>query len=346
MAADGSPVIQENVNLQALNTLSVPATAQWFCRARFDRCLLACLELIRVKQCPLFILGDGSNVVLPEYFPGLVVAMRTRGRRLIQETKEAVLVEFAAGENWHKTVMWAVANGWSGIENLALIPGSVGAAPIQNIGAYGVELESCLDHLTGLDTTTGKMVTFSKADCEFAYRDSIFKQRLQDRIIITRVALRLTKVPRLTLHYPALREALRHLSSAELTPERIAAAVIQIRQSKLPDPTTLPNAGSFFKNPVIDAKHYQALKKSYPDMVAHALDENHFKVAAGWLLEQAGWKGRAVAGIAMYHRQALVLTNPEAKTSQQILAFACRIRDSIRQQFDITLEIEPRVLSG
>jgi len=346
-------VLQPNYDLQALNTLSVPSVAELFVTIRSDNDYASLLSFLKEKNYPLLILGGGSNVLLPNYISGVVAKIETQNRELISETDTDVVMRFSAGENWHDIVMWSVENGFCGIENLALIPGSIGAAPIQNTGAYGVELESCCEYVDVIFLKSGKKARLMQEQCQFAYRDSIFKGELKDKVLITHVALKLKKETvqqstnhaHINLRYPALKSKLIEscVDIDNLKVKDLAHAVIEIRQSKLPDPKKIPNAGSFFKNPVANINQYDHIKQFYPDVVAYPLDDNRFKLAAGWLIDKAGWKGKALDGIAMHSQQALVLTNPTSASSQQILTFANKVRDSIFQLFGVELEIEPRI---
>lgn len=334
--------VRENVDLQPLNTLAVPAMAKWFVELESEKHIGNVLSFLEQKKCELLVLGGGSNIVLPECFPGLVLKNALMGKSVIDETKNDIVIEFSAGENWHDAVMWCVEQDYHGIENLALIPGTVGAAPIQNIGAYGVELASCFEYLEAVNLINGVKIRLNKNQCEFAYRDSIFKNRLKDKMIITTVALRLYKKPMFTLDYPALSEAFT-ASKLSLTAQNIAQTVMSIRRSKLPDPADIPNAGSFFKNPVIDKADYERLHEQFSDLVAYPVDGQQYKLAAGWLLDKAGWKGKIVNAISMHNKQALVLTNPQKCNGERLLAFAEQVSDSIRVMFDVRLDIEPRL---
>ncbi len=338
--------ILENYDLQSLNTLAVPSYAQWFAEITDENQLLAALEFQKQQQCSLLILGGGSNVVLPEKVNGLVLKMATTGHSIVAETDKDIIITFAAGENWHSIVMWCVEQGYYGIENLALIPGCIGAAPIQNIGAYGVELKDCFESLNAINIDSGEAIYLDVNQCQFDYRDSIFKRGLLDKVIITDVTLRLKKIPNLTLAYPALKNALQQENLKSLTPLDVANAVIEIRESKLPSPSDIPNAGSFFKNPIVSESVFQKLKKQYPQLVAYPQKNNAYKLAAGWLLDNAGWKGKVVNGVCMHHQQALVLTNPQRCTSDQLLHFIEIVRTSIQEKFNIQLEIEPRIFNS
>ena len=361
-------VIQHHVSLQAFNTLAIDVQTRWFTLVNSDAQVKAALQFVQEQQtlskqpCPLLVLGGGSNVVLVDDFVGLTVVLQTQGIHIEKETDEQVFLSVAAGENWHDTVMYCVDNGWYGIENLALIPGSVGAAPIQNIGAYGVELTQIVDYVEAINIATGESIRLDNIDCNFAYRDSIFKGELKDKVIITRVVLALSKTPVWSLDYPALQTALKDHDIATLSSRTVANTVIEIRNSKLPHPADIPNAGSFFKNPIVSPLCYQKIQRAYPHVVAFPitapmLSSPHltstadssqknaikYKLAAGWLLDQAGWKGKWVNDIAMHDKQALVLTNPHKCSGREILAFVDNVIDDIHEKYGVYLEVEPRI---
>ncbi|ODS24085.1 UDP-N-acetylenolpyruvoylglucosamine reductase [Candidatus Endobugula sertula] len=338
-----SLVIHDTVCLQQHNTLAVPASSRWFARVDSEQQLKDALDFRQQQQCELLILGGGSNVVLDDHFPGLCLQINLRGIRLEKETHQQIFLSVAAGENWHETVMYCVNHNYYGLENLALIPGSVGAAPIQNIGAYGVELEQCFSYLEAIDIGTGNILQLDKKSCEFAYRDSIFKHRLQDKVVITRVVLSLSKSPLWFLEYPVLKKQLQAYKLSQLTASIVVGAVIAIRQSKLPDPGVIPNVGSFFKNPIVGDKTYQSLKQQYSGLVAYPQGNKTYKLAAGWLLENAGWRGRVVNGIAMHEKQALVLTNPKRVSAVQLLEFVNSVKQDIYSKYQVELDIEPRI---
>jgi UDP-N-acetylmuramate dehydrogenase len=342
MRSDLALQFHQNFNLQSLNTLNVPSMAEYFVEVLNDSQIKESLSFAKKHKLPITVLGGGSNVVLPKKLNGLLVKNSTAGRRIIKEDEDNAIFEFSAGESWHELVMWCLQKGFYGLENLALIPGSVGAAPIQNIGAYGVELENFFHSLTGIHIRTDKKTTLSKKECQFAYRDSIFKHELRDEFLITSVTLNLRKQFKPIITYPALQQALDGEDSA-LTAKRVADTVIKIRKSKLPDPSLIPNAGSFFKNPVVKKQHYLTLVKQFQNLVAYELPDGNYKLAAGWLLDQAGWKGKQIDNIAMHSQQALVLTNPAGCTQDKILMYVNTVKESIRQMFGVVLEIEPRV---
>lgn len=337
------PLFLPHFNLQKFNTLAVPAFANYFVSVKTDDELREALGFAREEKLPLLLLGGGSNIVLRDDFPGLVIHIKSQGKEIVSENDEFVWLKVAAGENWHQLVEYSLDSALYGLENLSLIPGSVGAAPIQNIGAYGVEVKEVVAELTALNISSGLMVTFTNESCLFGYRDSIFKHSLQDQYVITSVTFQLHKRPQLNLTYPVLRAALANIPEQDITPQQVSAAVVAIRQSKLPDPATIPNAGSFFKNPVIGVGQFEILKTQYPSIVSYPVDSQRTKLAAGWLIDQAGWRGKEVGGVAVHALQALVLTNPHKSSGEAILILAEQIKASVLDQFDVVLELEPRV---
>ncbi|MGN0921367.1 MAG: UDP-N-acetylmuramate dehydrogenase [Cellvibrio sp.] len=329
-------------NLQKFNTLAVPATAAWYLSVTSHDDLLQGLIFAKERQLPLLVLGGGSNVILPSRFDGLVLHMQTKGVELVDEDEQHVLLKVAAGEIWHDFVMASLASGYFGLENLALIPGSVGAAPIQNIGAYGVEVDAFINEVHAVEISSKTTIIFTNDACQFGYRDSFFKRDGLDRYLITHVVFRLLKQPKLVLGYP---ELAKYFASDEPTPIDVAEAVIAIRRSKLPDPAETPNVGSFFKNPIVESSAHSALVERFPLVPSYPQADGRFKIAAGWLIDQAGWKGREQGGARVHERQALVLTNPYKSDSGAVLRLARAIADDVFQQFGIALEIEPRVYS-
>lgn len=330
-------------NLQALNTLAIPALARFYVSVSNDDELREALTFAREQALPLMLLGGGSNIVLRADFPGLVLHLRTKGKQLIAEDSESIWLEVAAGENWHALVAYTLEFHYWGLENLALIPGNVGAAPIQNIGAYGVELKDVFAELKAIEIASGVEVVFTPESCAFSYRDSVFKQQLKDQYVITSVTFKLHKTPKLTLTYPALTDALQHVNPEDIMPLLVSEAVCAIRRSKLPNPEQLPNVGSFFKNPIISRAQFERLKALWPDMIAYPSADNTVKVAAGWLVERAGLRGYSTGSVAVHEHQALVLTNPGRVGGQEIMALAEKIITKIEQLFGITLEQEPRI---
>ncbi|MCW8126019.1 UDP-N-acetylmuramate dehydrogenase [Microbulbifer halophilus] len=335
-------MIESNADLQPLNTLAVAARAAHFARVENLEQLREALQFARDRKLPILPLGGGSNIVFTGDYPGLVIHLDMRGLEL-QKIDGATQVTAAGGENWHRLVMHTVERDLGGLENLALIPGRIGAAPIQNIGAYGVELRDTFCDLQAVHIPTGELHEFSADDCRFGYRDSVFKGPARDQYIITRVRLRLPDDWRARLEYPALKQYLdeHHEGAGELTPVEIARAVIAVRNSKLPNPQEIPNAGSFFKNPVVDAEIYERLKRAHPDLVAFAVGER-WKLAAGWLIDRAGWRGRRRDGVGVHDRQALVLVNPGRCAGDRVTGLAREITEDIRNKFGVELEPEPR----
>ena len=334
------PSILENVSLKALNSFGIEARARHFAACVTSDDVKAALAEARRLGVPHLVLGGGSNVLLTRDFPGLVLHMRCRGIALLEETPESFLVRAAAGENWHDFVLHAIDAGWYGLENLSLIPGTVGAAPIQNIGAYGVELESVFDSLTALDTESGAVVRLMRADCGFGYRDSIFKREAKNRYVILDVTFRLPRGRAPVATYADVRSALALRGIARPTAREVSDAVIAIRRSKLPEPTVLGNAGSFFKNPQVSPEKYQALKVTLPELPGYP-QAGGVKLAAGWLIDRAGWKGRVLGGAAVYDKQALVLVNRGGATAADVIALARAIQADVKRRYGIELESEP-----
>lgn len=330
-------------SLQKLNTLAVPVVADFYVSVTSHNEIREALAFASERELPILLLGGGSNIVFEKDFHGLVIHLKLQGIRVIQETNEFVLINFAAGENWHEAVQHCVDKGYYGLENLSLIPGCVGAAPIQNIGAYGVEVKDLITELSTIEIANGIEVSFLNESCQFAYRDSIFKQEFKDKYIITSVTFRLSKVAQVNLTYPALQDYFAGEDIAGITPEDVSQAVINIRQSKLPDPQQIPNAGSFFKNPIISVSHFEKLVSIHPKIPSYPAGEGYRKLAAAWLIDQAGWKGKELNGVRVHHRQALVLTNPEKLDGHAILTLAKAIKNSVLEIFGVELEIEPRV---
>ncbi|MCV6615067.1 MAG: UDP-N-acetylmuramate dehydrogenase, partial [Cellvibrionaceae bacterium] len=291
---------------------------------------------------PLLVLGGGSNVILPAHFPGLVIHMQNQGFVV-----EGDQVRAQSGQNWHQLVAACCQQGRYGLENLALIPGSVGAAPIQNIGAYGVELKDIFISLKCIRIDSGEWETLSLQDCQFAYRESVFKNPASPRRLISEVSLKLSREPKLTLAYPGLQQQLAEqgLEPAAVSPQQVFNAVCSLRQSKLPDPAELANVGSFFKNPVIDAAQHRILKQRYPDLVSYPAGAD-FKLAAGWLIDKAGWKGERRGPVGVHNKQALVLVNHGGASSAQLMQLAGAIEADIREKFGISLEREPRLIDA
>jgi len=334
--------IEEHASLREHNTFRVQARARYLVTLEAPEDIPAVLADSRFRRLPRLILGGGSNILFRADFPGVVVRVALRGIELLDEVGSHRLVRAAAGENWHDFVRWTVEQGWPGLENLSLIPGTVGAAPVQNIGAYGVELADVCEAVEAVDLDTGEARFFERAACRFAYRDSLFKQQA-GRWLITAVRFRLPRTFTPRLDYPGVREA---LGAAELTPLAVSDAICAVRRAKLPDlaPGAPGSAGSFFKNPLIPAAQGETLCASYPALPAWPQADGRIKLSAAWLIEQCGWKGHREGDAGVYAKHALVLVNHGQATGAQLWALAEAIRASVRERFGVDLEPEPQVL--
>lgn len=328
--------------LQGLNTLALPSIAQYYCEIASLEELQEARRFALEHRLPITLLGGGSNVVLGARIPGLVVRPMNTAIEAQSVAEQRMRVTVGAGKDWHQLVVQTLAHGWFGLENLALIPGNVGAAPIQNIGAYGVEIERFLRGVHAVELGSGESVWLSAADCELGYRDSIFKGRYRDRFAILAIELELSLTPTLTLEYPALRQALEASIVHDPAPLDVFEAVCDIRRAKLPDPTKTPNVGSFFKNPIVAAGDAQRLTQRYPELVRFPQPDGRVKLAAAWLIDRAGWKGLQVGNVGVHSQQALVLCHRGKGTAQELLELARQIAASVNAQFGVELEMEPR----
>lgn len=336
-------IIQKNISLDQHHTFRCPIKTQFFTT------LSRAADIQTIQQQPEFdanqtvILGGGSNILFRQHFPGLIIQNKIKGIEQIQKNKHHVWLQIGAGENWHEFVRYCVQQQYYGVENLSLIPGTVGAAPIQNIGAYGVQLEDVFDHLNAIDLHTGQSQRFSAEQCEFGYRNSVFKSRFKNRFCITNVTLKLSLTPTFQCQYPALKS---HISEhkMELTLNNLHQAIIQIRSSKLPCPKQLPNAGSFFKNPFIQHAQLQSLKKQFPNMPYFPEHQNQVKVPAAWLIEQCQFKGKRFGPVGIHEQHALVLINYDNGSGDQLHDLAQHITATVKEKFDILLEKEVNII--
>ncbi|KAA0987616.1 UDP-N-acetylmuramate dehydrogenase [Pseudomonas sp. ANT_J12] len=335
-----SLLVQSGVSLKLFNSFGVDVRAQRFAEAHSDADVREALDYAASNALPLLVIGGGSNLLLTADIQALVLRMASRGIRVLSDDGSQVVIEAEAGEPWHPFVQHTLAQGLSGLENLSLIPGTVGAAPMQNIGAYGVEIKDVFAGLTALDRQTGELRDFTLEECNFAYRDSLFKQQ-PGRWLILRVRFTLNRTAHLHLEYGPVRQRLTEQGIDHPTPTDVSQAICSIRSEKLPDPAVLGNAGSFFKNPLVPAALVTRLKVEYPDLVAYAQPDGQMKLAAGWLIEKAGWKGFREADAGVHKLQALVLVNYGGATGLQLLALAQRIQADISQRFSVELEMEP-----
>lgn len=329
--------------LRPHNSLALQACAEAFVTVTSDAHLVAALAWARARKLPVVPLGEGSNVVFAGDINALVVRQETRGIQVLATGASRVSLRVAAGENWHDLVQWTLKRGYYGLENLALIPGTVGAAPIQNIGAYGVELHSLLLRVHARQIADDEQVTFDKATCDFAYRDSIFKRDLKDQLVITAIDVELSLHPGVVTTYPALASFFQQHPHIEPTPETVFEAVVSIRRNKLPDPTSEPNAGSFFKNPLVPAKIGSTLREKYPTLPNYPQGNGSLKLSAAWMIDHCGWKGLRRDNLGVHRHHALVLVNYGSDSGQLLLALADEIAASVYGKFGVHLEIEPTV---
>lgn len=338
--------IQENFSLKPLNSFGMDVSAKYFARFTNLDQLVQLKEFTSNKTLEkTLILGGGSNILFTKNFDGAILKNEILGIRLVEETKDYFIVEAGAGENWHGFVMHCIENNYAGLENLSLIPGTVGASPIQNIGAYGVEIKDCFHSLDAYHFQDKSIIEFKTQDCAFGYRESIFKTTYKDQLAILRVRFQLSKQPNLTTSYGIIEQELakKHISSPSI--KDISNAIISIRTSKLPDPKIIGNAGSFFKNPIISLSKFEELKIQYPSIPGYATEQAEFvKIAAGWLIDQCGWKGYRKADAGCHALQALVLVNYGNASGSEIWQLSNEIIVSIQDKFDIELEREVNIL--
>ena len=335
-----------NVELKDQNTFGISAKARKFVELTTTDEAVSLFRENYSEDEKVLILGGGSNILLTSDFEGLVIKNRIKGISIIAENEQYIELKVGAGENWHEFVLYCVNNGYAGIENLSLIPGNVGASPMQNIGAYGVEVKEVITEVEAIDRANGSIHYFTNEDCQFDYRSSIFKTELRNKFFITDVRFRLNKTPVFKTEYGAIRDQLKanNVSPSDLSIKAISDAVIAIRQSKLPDPNQLGNSGSFFKNPIVNQSTFNSLKKRFDAMPSYPLDNGDYKLAAGWLIEQAGWKGFREGDYGVHAKQALVLVNYGKASGKEIQSLSERIVSSIKDQFGIELEREVNII--
>jgi len=336
--------IESGVSLKPYNTFGLPAVAHTLVRIAGDADVRQVVDHPTLGRAPKFVLGGGSNIVLTRDMPQVVLKVEVMGRRLVEERADAWIVEAGAGENWHEFVMWTLAQGHPGLENLALIPGTVGAAPVQNIGAYGVELQDRFESLDVVDLVTGRSVSLHAHICAFGYRDSAFKHSLAGRSVITRVRFRLPRPWQPVLGYLELERKVAETGIAHPTAQQVADWIIAIRRAKLPDPAQIGNAGSFFKNPVVTPEQCRDIIGRDPEIVHYPMPDGSVKLAAGWMIDACGWKGKTVGRAGVYERQALVLVNRGGAIGSEVMTLARAIQESVYGRFGIRLEPEPVVV--
>lgn len=338
--------IEHNISLQGYNSFGVAAIARYFSRfpslAELQEIINHYQPLQTKKQ--LLILGGGSNILFTQDFDGLVVKNEIKGIELVKEDSHYYYIKAAAGENWHQFVMYCVDNGLGGVENLSLIPGNVGASPMQNIGAYGVEIKDVFYELEAYHLGEQQLTTFKREDCAFGYRESVFKHKYKGQFVITAVTFKLNKQHQPNTSYGAIEQELIKAGVEQPGIRAVADAVMNIRRSKLPDPAQMGNAGSFFKNPVIDAAQFSMIKKTYPEIVGYPAEKGKVKVAAGWLIEQCGWKGFKKGNAGVHTRQALVLVNYGGASGMDIYNLSTEVMHSVEVTFGILLEREVNII--
>lgn len=336
--------IREGVSLLPYNTFGIEALCDFFTEIRSIDDFRNLIHNPVYRQQPHLIIGGGSNILLTQDFKGLVIHNRLKGIEVVWESDQEVLVKAAAGENWHEFVMYCISKNFAGLENLSLIPGCVGASPMQNIGAYGVEIRDLFEELEAYDMSSGEQRVFKGPECEFGYRESVFKRKYKDQYFIASVTFRLKKQQTLNTSYGAINAELQAMNVSDPTIRDVSNAVIRIRQSKLPDPKVTGNAGSFFKNPEVPAEKHISLKQQFPELVAYPLPNGNFKLAAGWLIEQCGLKGFEINGAAVHDRQALVLVNKHHCAGEAVLELSTQVMQRVFSKFGVQLEREVNII--
>ena len=336
--------ISENFSLRKFNTFGIDVRARYFLEFHSSDELIQIHAEEKFKNVPLLIIGGGSNLLFIQDFNGLVLRNRISGIEVLKEDSDFVFIRSGAGVVWHDLVTHCTQNNLGGIENLSLIPGSVGAAPMQNIGAYGVELKEVFDSLEAFEISSGKIVRFTKEQCKFGYRESVFKNVFKNAFIILNVTLRLSKNHMLNTSYGAIGEELKKMGVDHPTIKNVSEAVCNIRRSKLPDPSVTGNAGSFFKNPEIAEKFYLELKEKFPALVAYPAERGKMKLAAGWMIERCGWKGKVFGNAGVHEKQALVLINMGNAAGQEIFNLSVQIKNSVFEKFGVQLETEVNII--
>ncbi len=337
-------MILRDHDLRGYNTFGVAAKAAYFCRVDSLAALDRLRETAEFATLPRLVLGGGSNLLLTRDYPGIVLQVAMKGRKYLGQDDDSTYVEAAAGENWHELVGWTLDQGWAGLENLSLIPGSVGASPIQNIGAYGVEMKDLFDCLVAVDLADGSRRGFDAAACEFAYRDSVFKRGAKDRYLIASVTFRLPRRAALHLEYGEVRAELQRMGVDVPGAREVSVAVSNIRRRRLPDPAVTGNAGSFFKNPLVSAATLARIEAEHGQVPNYPAEKGTVKLAAGWLIERCGWKGKTLGRAGVHDQHALVLVNRGGASGAEIWALARAIQESVRERFGLELEPEPLIL--
>ncbi|PBQ34870.1 UDP-N-acetylenolpyruvoylglucosamine reductase [Sphingobacteriaceae bacterium] len=336
--------IKEKVNLKSYNTFGIEVYCDYFAEINSVEDFQELVSNPLYKSNQKLIIGGGSNLLFTKDFKGIVLKNNLKGISLVSENEDEVIVKVAAGEVWHEFVLYCILNNYSGLENLSLIPGCVGASPMQNIGAYGVEIKEVFDSLEAHAMLDGTRRVFSKAECEFGYRESVFKHKYKSEFFISSVSFKLKKHAKINTSYGAINTELHAMNISEPTIKDVSNAVIHIRQSKLPDPKITGNAGSFFKNPEVPAAKFQSLKNTFEGLVAYPLDNGNYKLAAGWMIEQSGLKGYERKGAAVHDKQALVLVNKNNAKGEDVLELSAYVIKAVQDKFGVTLEREVNII--
>lgn len=334
--------IIKDFSLRKINTFNIDAHAKYYAAPTNKEELVDILSNKDLKAENKLILGGGSNMLFLNDYNGLIIHPHFKGIKVVSENDESVTVQAYASEDWDDFVEWTVEQGYGGLENLSKIPGVVGACPVQNIGAYGVEVGDLIEKVEVVELSTGKLHLLNNADCKFGYRNSVFKQSAKGKYIIVSVFFKISKQPQFKTHYGAVAEELKKLGEVSL--RNIRTAIINIRDSKLPDPKELPNAGSFFKNPVVDSIKKEYLENKFPDIVSYKVSDNEYKIAAGWMIDYLGWKGKGIGGAAVHEKQALVLVNKNNATGQDVVDLAIKIKEDVYKTFEVELEFEVNII--
>ncbi|MCI4669708.1 MAG: UDP-N-acetylmuramate dehydrogenase [Bacteroidia bacterium] len=338
------PLLKEHISLKPFNTFGINAYARWFIELQSIEQAVEFVTDNHYQNQEMYIIGGGSNVLITQNFEGVVVKNSIHGKRIVKETESHIWLKVGAGENWHKLVLHCLENDWGGIENLSLIPGNVGAAPIQNIGAYGVEVKEVFECLEAIHLATGNIHVFHSEDCKFGYRDSIFKHEAKGKYLITSVTFKLTrKDHQLNTSYAPVAKAFEE-SGESPSIQKISKKIVEIRSSKLPDPKVIGNAGSFFKNPVVSKEEFEIVQEMYERVPNYPAGDGKVKLAAGWLIEKCGWKGQRFGEYGVHSKQALVLVNHGDASGKKILELSERIQKSVKNHFGIQLEREVNIL--
>lgn len=336
--------ITENAPLKHLNTFGIAASSKWYTEVFSIEDIRELINNETFQKSEKLILGGGSNLLFTKDFDGIVVKNNLKGIQVVSENNDNVIVKVAAGEVWHQFVMWCIEKGFAGVENLSLIPGCVGASPMQNIGAYGVEIKDIFESLEAIHVVEGSLKVFNKEQCKFGYRESVFKREYKNQYIIISVSFRLNKNPNINTSYGAINSELQSLGVKNPGIKEVSQAVINIRSSKLPDPKVMGNAGSFFKNPEVSKSEYERVKNRFPEVVAYSLENGNYKLAAGWLIENSGLKGFVKGNAAVHDKQALVLVNKGGAKGEEIYMLSEYVLQTVFAKFGVKLEREVNII--